>query len=158
MTQDSRNNLGLGPIPQPHPALKRLEKLVGTWVLTGRTLDARDDNISGWTTFEWMLGGFFLKATGEINFVGQVVQSVEIIAYDEAHQAFLSNVYSNLSGSVLPYQWDIQGNSLLHWMETSKYTGTFSEDGNTITGGWRPNEGTPATDGATYDAVMTRTQ
>jgi hypothetical protein len=33
--------------PTPDPALKRLERLVGTWELKGRTLDAKDDNISG---------------------------------------------------------------------------------------------------------------
>lgn len=45
--------------PQPDPALKRLEKLVGTWKLTGRTLSSKEDNITGWTTFEWMPGGIF---------------------------------------------------------------------------------------------------
>jgi hypothetical protein len=32
----------------------------------------------------------------------------------------------------------------------------ISEDGNTLTGGWRPEEGTESTDGNTDDAVMTR--
>ena len=44
--------------PKPDPAHKRLEGLVGTWTLKGRTLDSKEDNITGWTTFEWMLGGF----------------------------------------------------------------------------------------------------
>jgi hypothetical protein len=44
---------------QPDPALKRLEKLVGKWELKGRTLNSKEDNITGWTTFEWMPGNFF---------------------------------------------------------------------------------------------------
>src|SRR2546427_13283346 len=32
---------------QPSPALKRLEKLVGTWTIAGRTLDSDVDNIKG---------------------------------------------------------------------------------------------------------------
>ena len=38
----------------------------------------------------------------------------------------------------------------------SKYTGTFSEDGNILSGGWRPEEGTKKIPENTYDATMTR--
>jgi hypothetical protein len=34
-------------LSQPDPALKRLEKLVGTWELKGRTLNSTEDNITG---------------------------------------------------------------------------------------------------------------
>ena len=46
--------------PGPDPALKRLERFVGTWKVTGRTLDATQDNVSGRFSFEWLPGGFFL--------------------------------------------------------------------------------------------------
>jgi hypothetical protein len=85
--------------PKSDPALKRLEKLVGTWNLTGRTLDATDDNISGWNTFEWMPGGFLLQSTGQINFKGFVMNSLEIIGYDEASDTFRAQVYSSMYGS-----------------------------------------------------------
>lgn len=143
-------------IPAPDPALKRLEILVGKWELRGRTLAAKEDNITGWTTFAWMLGGFFLEARGEINFKGDVIQSLEIISYNPVSKTFPSYVFSNLSGSVLPYFWDVQGNTVTHWMESSRYTGTLSADGNTLSGGWRPLAGTKASDESTYDAVMTR--
>jgi len=42
--------------PQPDPALKALDVLIGTWDLKGRTLDSDEDNISGWNTFEWLPG------------------------------------------------------------------------------------------------------
>ncbi len=144
--------------PQPDPALSRLEKLVGTWELKGRTLNSKEDNISGWSTFEWLPGGFFLQIRGEITFKGLRSQSVEIISYDPTSQTFPSNVYSDMSGNVLPYQWDVQGNIVTHWTKGAKYTGTLSEDGNTLDGGWRPDEGAEITDGAAYDATMTRVQ
>lgn len=143
-------------ISQPNPALKRLEKLVGTWKLTGRTLSSKEDNITGWTTFEWMPGGFFLKSAGEINFKGFIIQSLEIIAYDPERKTFPSNVYSSMSGTVLSYEWDVQGNTVIHSGLGATYTGMFNEDGNLLIGGWRPNEGTESTDGAAYDATMVR--
>jgi hypothetical protein len=39
-------------IPKPDPALKRLDKLVGTWEIKGRTLNSKEDNISGRVTIE----------------------------------------------------------------------------------------------------------
>lgn len=143
-------------IPVPDPALKRLESLVGIWELRGRTLDSKVDDLSGWTTFEWMPGGFFLKVSGEIEFRGFKVQSLEMVAYDPKSQTFPSSVYTNMSGAVLAYQWEVQGNLVTHWMETAKYTGTISEDGNTLSGGWRPIEGKEGAENVAYDAVMTR--
>lgn len=152
----SNENTAPMQTPAPDPALKRLEKLVGTWTLTGRTLNAAADNITGWTTFEWLPGGFFLKSFGEITFQGILIQSLEIIAYDPKSQTFPSSVYSNLSGDALSYTWDVQGQTIIHSGLGARYTGTLSEDGNTLTGGWRPDDGTESTDGNAYDAVMTR--
>jgi hypothetical protein len=142
----------------PDPALGCLEKLVGTWELKGRTLSSKEDTITGWTTFEWMLGGFFLKMVGEITFHGSTMQSLEIIAYDPESRTFPASVYSSMSGTVLSYKWDIQGNTVIHSGLGATYTGTFSEDGKMLIGGWRPDEGVESTDGNTYDAVMIRAE
>ena len=48
-------------LPQPDPTLKRLDRFVGTWAMTGRTLGSDADNVSGRATFEWLPGGFFLQ-------------------------------------------------------------------------------------------------
>lgn len=140
-------------MPVPDPALKRLEKLVSTWDIKGRTPDSKEDNITGWMTCEWLPGGFFLKQIGEIDFRGFKVQSLELIGYDPSTQTFPSSVYSNMSGIALPYHWNVQGNNVTHWTEADKYTVTLSEDGKTLSGGWRPVEGK---EGVAYDAVMTR--
>ncbi len=54
---------------RPDPALRKLDVLVGKWNLRGRTLDTAEDNITGWVNFEWLPGGFFLQANGEIDFM-----------------------------------------------------------------------------------------
>src|SRR5687767_1288421 len=142
--------------PKPDLALKRLDVLIGTWDLKGRTLDSHEDNITGWNTFAWLPGGFFLKSTGEINFKGAMVQSLELIAYDPSTRTLTSNVYSNMDGNALPYSWDVQGNTVTHSDKTSRYTGTLSEDGKTLSGGWRPKEGEQESPENSYDAVMRR--
>ena len=140
----------------PDPALKRLEKLVGTWSIKGRTLDSQDDNISGRVTIEWLPGGFFLQQLGEMEFLGSKIHSLEIVGYDPSTKAFFSNVYSNMAGVPAPYEWDAQGNVVTHWTEESKYTGTLSEDGTILSGGWRPEEGKEGPENVAYDATMTR--
>lgn len=160
MTQNrstaSEMNVQIGQIPQPDPALKRFDRLIGKWELKGRTLDSKEDNITGWNTFEWLPGGFFLKSEGEINFRGDIVRSMEIIAYDAEQKNFPSSVYSNLSGDVIPYEWDVQGDTLIHAGLGATYKGTISGDGNTIIGGWRPDKGTTPVEGSAYDATMIR--
>jgi hypothetical protein len=76
--------------PQPDPALKRLEPLVGIWDITGRTLDSEDDNISGRLTFEWLPGGFFLQQRIEMDFAGLEIKSMDLIGYDPETGAFSS--------------------------------------------------------------------
>lgn len=141
---------------KPDPALRCLDVLVGRWELRGRTLDTSEDNITGWVNFEWLPGGFFLEARGEIDFMGLKVQSLEILGYDPETDIFPASVYSNMDGNVMPYYWDIRGNTVTHWTEGSHYTGEFSADGNTLAGGWRPQEGSEGGPESTYDAVMTR--
>lgn len=141
---------------RPDPALKRLEKLVGTWNLKGRTLDSRKYNILGWSTFDWLPGEFFLKSFGEISFRGFSVTGLEIIGYDQKKKTFSSTVYSNLSGEAHAYEWNVQGNSIVHSGLGWKYSGVLSNDGNTLTGSWRPDKGTKDVEGNSYDAVMTR--
>jgi hypothetical protein len=78
--------------PEPDPALKRLNILVGTWNIKGHTLDSKDNNVSARTTFEWLPGGFFLKQNFEADFVGMKIQSLEIIGYDPISDTFPSTV------------------------------------------------------------------
>ena len=144
-------------MPAPDPALKRLERLVGSWTITGCTLDSDEDNISGKVAFEWLPGGFFLQQRIEMDFAGFVeIESLELIGYDPSTQAFSSNAYSNLAPFALPYQWDLQDNVLRISTEASKFEGIFSEDGDTFSGGWRPIPGMEGPGNIPYDISGTR--
>jgi hypothetical protein len=142
-------------MPAPDPALKRLERLVGEWSLKGHTLDSEEDNIHAQVTIEWILGGFFQQQHGELDFKGSKIRALEIIGYDPSTKTFPSYVYSNMGSVPIRYQWDIRGNVVTHWTKGSKYTGTLSEDGNILSGGWRPEKGKVKPEN-TYDAIMVR--
>ena len=51
MADTTANTHGQSQPATPNPALKRLDRLVGTWKVWGPT-------IQGQVTFEWMDGGF----------------------------------------------------------------------------------------------------
>jgi Protein of unknown function (DUF1579) len=147
-------------MPQPDPALKRLDKFVGTWEMKGHTLDSKKDNVLGRTTFEWLPGGFFLQQRIELNFMGMELRSLELIRYDPETQTFPSSVYSNMSPVPLPYKWDVQGDNLTITVSygpvDATFQGKFSKDGKSFSGGWRPNPGADETINAPYDIAGTR--
>src|SRR5258708_25925470 len=155
-SKSAEKNPAIDRAQKPDPALKRLDKLVGTWKLNGRTLDSKVDNITGRVMIEWLPGGHFLLQRGEITLMGTTLQSLEIVGYDPATKVFPSTGYSSIDGTPHPYFWDVQGNVVTHWTEGSKYTGTFSEDGKVLSGGWRPDKGVESNGGNTYDATMIR--
>ncbi len=146
--------------PKPDPALKRLEKFVGTWEMKGRTLDSKNDNVFGHATFEWLPGGFFLQQRIELSFMGMDLRSLELIRYDPETQAFPSYVYSNMSPIPLPYKWDIQDDTLTisvaYGPIDATFKGKFSQDGKRFSGGWRPNPGADETINVSYDIEGTR--
>jgi uncharacterized protein YndB with AHSA1/START domain len=145
--------------PGPDPALKRLERFVGTWAIKGRTRDADHDNVFGKTSFEWLPGGFFLQQCMELDFMGLGVRGLEVIGYDPSTGTFPSTLYSNLTGVPITYTYDVQGDRVTIRTELAggaTYTGTFSDDGDTGSGGWRPDEGMEGPGNVAYDITATR--
>jgi uncharacterized protein DUF1579 len=140
--------------PGPDPAIQRLDRFVGTWEITGRTLDAEEDNVSGRLTFEWLPGGFFLQQRVQIDFMGLDIRGLEIIGYDPATGRFPSTVYSNLVGVPIPYEYDVQGDKVTIRTELAggaTFTGTWGGDGSSMSGGWRPDEGKEGPGNVAYD-------
>lgn len=90
--------------------------------------------------------------------MGFKFQSLEILSYDPSSQIFPAHVYSSMESTPRLYYWDAQGDTITHWTEGSKYTGTFSSDGNTLAGGWRATDGEHNENAANYDAVMIRVE
>ena len=103
--------------PKPNPALKRLERLVGTWIIEGRTLGSKDNNASGRVSIDWLPGGFFLQQRGEIEVRGSKVYGLEIVGYDPATDIFPSYVFSNVGEASGRYYWNVQGDVVTYWTE-----------------------------------------
>ena len=57
-------------LPQPDPALKRLDRLVGRWSMEGHLVGSDEMNIRGETEFRWLPGGFFLVQRAQIHLKG----------------------------------------------------------------------------------------
>jgi len=142
-------------MPRPDPALKRLEKFVGTWDMKGRTVGSDVDNVSGRATFEWLPGGFFLQQRIVLSFMGLEIESLELVGYDAETDAFPSTVFSNLAPMPLPYRWEVDEDTLTITVSygplDATFTGRWSEDGETFGGGWRPNPGADEIVNAPYD-------
>lgn len=133
----------------PHPDLSSLEKLVGTWNLSG---DAQ-----GQITYEWMEGGFFLMQQVDFEHDGHSIKGLEIIGHlrpfgEEPSEDIKSRFYSS-TGDTLDYVYELKENTLTIWGgekgSPAYFKGTISPDGNRCTGGW-------VYPGGGYTTIMTR--
>ena len=123
--------------PRPNPDLKHLDKLVGTWNVSGEA--------QGQIRFEWAEGGFFLIQHIELEYGGRKIKGIEFIGHtqgfgEEPGKELRSRVFSFLDGLTLDYVYELEGNMLTIWGgekgSPAYYKGTFSDDGKTMTGGW----------------------
>jgi hypothetical protein len=149
MAEDSSNSAVNSP-KTPNPALKKLDRLIGTWKITG-------PDVEGESTFEWMEGGFFFIHRFEMTQGGHKVKGIEYAGFDEATQTLRSHVMDT-TGSSLTYTWDVEGDTLWYWFGdkgSSDFSrSTFSPDGNTLTGRWQWYEADGKPGG--YEFTMTR--
>ena len=121
----------------PNPDLKSLDRLVGTWQVSG---DAQ-----GQIRYEWKEGGFFLVQHFDLVHDGRMIKGIEVIGHlqglDEVPgQEIRMRVYSFLDGLTLDYVYELAGDTFTIWGgekgSPTYYRGKFSNDGNTLTGGW----------------------
>jgi len=59
------------PTPDPSPELRALDRLVGTWAVTG--------GAEGTVTYEWMEGGYFLIQRVHLEQFGQQIEGFEVV-------------------------------------------------------------------------------
>jgi hypothetical protein len=147
--------------PTPDPALKALDQFVGSWTFKGHMVGSDEENIVGRATYKWLPGGFFLQQDVEIDFAGMFhVQSHELIGYDPQTRTFPSLIFSNMSPTPLPYRWEVDGRNVKitvsHGPLDATFTGAWSEDGNSFSGGWRPNPGADESINVPYDISGSR--
>ena len=136
--------------PTPNADLKNLERLIGTWKQSGE--------VDGEITYEWAEGGFFLLQHVNMVQYGNPIKGVEIIGHEAVFGSgptaeIKSRFYSFLDSMTLDYVYEMDGDTLTIWGgekgSPAYYKGTFSQDGNTLKGGW-------VYPGGGYEAVSTR--
>jgi hypothetical protein len=142
-------------LPTPDPALKHLDRFVGTWTMEGHLVGSDEIAITGEATYRWLPGGFFMEQHFKANFMGIDIDSTEMIGYDPQTGTFPSTVFSNLSPVPLPYRWEIDGDDVKIAVSypplDATFTGRWSEDGKSFEGGWRPNPGADEMVNVPYD-------
>jgi uncharacterized protein DUF1579 len=152
MADEAAQQAGL---PTPDPALERLNRFVGTWRMEGHLVGSEENNIKGEATYQWLPGGFFLEQRINLDFMGMQIESLELIGYDPETKTFPSTVFSNLSPAPLPYRWEVGDDtvkiSVSYGPLDATFEGSWSEDGESFGGGWRPNPGADETVNVPYD-------
>ena len=83
--------------PKPSPDLKSLDRLVGTWNVSG-------PEIHGQIKFEWMEGGFFLIQHIDFEHSGRKIKGMEIIGHlqpfgEEPSQDIKSRYYDTVGST-----------------------------------------------------------
>lgn len=127
-------------------ALRALERLVGTWTLSG------PDGLAGEVRYEWMDGRGFLVQHVDLRSAGEHTRGVECIGYDEATGELRSHFFG-AGGELLEYTYRLEGDLLRIWFggtdSPARFEGRFSADGRSNTGAWQwPGGG--------YASTMTR--
>ncbi|GGT19822.1 hypothetical protein ACFFV7_27670 [Nonomuraea spiralis] len=135
---------------EPSAALKALDRLVGSWTITG--------GAEGTVRYEWMPGGFFLLQHVDLTQFGRPVTGLEVIGnlrpFGEPAGADVVSRFYDSTGNTLDYVYELSGDKLTIWGGVkggpAYYEGTFSADGTTVTGAWvYPG-------GGGYESTMTR--
>lgn len=141
--KNKKHTAAIYQMPKPNPALRKLDRLIGTWKIQAR--DQSGSELTGKETYSWMDGGFFLKQEVDQNYAGQRITGIQIIGYerrwgsDEPADECTSHFFDNM-GNAWEYVWELEGNSLTVWGgyvgSPAAFKAQFSEDGNTLTGRW----------------------
>ncbi|GAA1721448.1 hypothetical protein [Nonomuraea bangladeshensis] len=121
---------------RPSAELKALDRLVGTWAVTG--------GAEGTVRYEWMPGGFFLFQHVELTHDGHRITGLEVIGnlrpFGEPVGADVVSRFYDSAGDTLDYVYELTGDKLTIWGgakgSPAYYEGTFSADGATVTGAW----------------------
>jgi hypothetical protein len=148
----STGGLEAPPPAEPNPDLRGLERLVGRWNVTG--------GAQGTASYEWMEGGFFLLQRVDLEQYGQRIRGMEVIGHNrdfmaEPDEDIRSCFYDSM-GNTLRYVYEAEGDTLTIWGgekgSPAYYRGTFSSDGDSLSGSWvYPG-------GGGYESTMTRAE
>ena len=133
--------------PTAERALSELEPLVGEWALEATWPDGTKWPGGGRVTFEWHPSGAHLIEHGTAD-LPEAPDNQSVIGCDGAKGTYVQ-LYSDERGVCRVYEMSIGNGEWKLWREgapfSQRFSATFSDDGNTITGRWEIAE-----DGADY--------
>lgn len=138
------------PQTGPSEGVRALDRLVGRWTVTG--------GAEGTVRYEWMPGRFFLLQHIELTQYGEPVTGFEVIGklrpFGEPDSEDVHSRFYDALGNTFDYVYELTGDTLMIWGgakgSPAYYRGTFSADGDTVTGAWvYPG-------GGGYESTMTR--
>jgi hypothetical protein len=121
-------------------ALERLDALIGRWKTQGWTSDAsggRADQIDAIDTYERLPGGALLHLV-DAQVGDQKVEGAELIGFDPARGSYVTQYF----GSEGPTAYEanlVEDDGTLVWImrsKTNRFSGTFNDERNLITGHW----------------------
>ncbi|MBV2366885.1 hypothetical protein ACFPZ0_01710 [Streptomonospora nanhaiensis] len=121
---------------QPSPAVQALDRLVGTWKVTG--------GAEGTVRYEWMPGRFFLVQHVELTQFGEPVTGMEIIGnlrpFGEPTGTDVVSRYYDSAGNTFDYVYDLDGDRLTIWAGArggpAYFEGAFDAGDTTLAGAW----------------------
>jgi hypothetical protein len=129
--------------PTAEHALRQLEPLVGEWTIEATWPDGRQWPGGGRVAFEWHASGAHLVERGSAD-LPEAPDNVSIIGCDAASGRYVQ-LYSDERGVCRVYEMTIGDGEWTLRREgepfSQRFTATFSDDGNTITGRWEAAEG-----------------
>jgi len=134
----------------PSAAVRALDRLVGTWRVTG--------GAAGTVTYTWVEGGHFLLQHLDLEQDGEPIRGLEVIGhlrpYGQGPSADVHSRYYDSTGATLDYVYELDGDTLHIWMgakgSPARFSGTFSDGDTVMVGAWEyPG-------GGGYDSTMTR--
>jgi hypothetical protein len=124
--------------PSARPALRRLEPLVGEWIIEAQGPDGKPWPGGGRVTFEWHASGAHLIERGTAD-LPEAPDNVSVIGCDAVNGTYFQ-LYSDERGVCRVYEMSMGDGEWKLWREgepfSQRFTATFSDDGNTITGRW----------------------
>ena len=133
--------------PTAEDALRKLDPLVGEWVLEGSPPGGEPWPGGGRSTFEWHPSGAYLVQRTMVE-LPEAPDSVCIIGCDAANGTYCQ-LYSDERGISRVYEMSIDDGEWKLWRTgepfAQRFSATFSEEGKTMRGRWEKAE-----DGANY--------
>jgi len=155
---DAREAIQTDGHDQPHPSLRALDVLVGTWHVSGGEPGSAEE-ISGESRYEWVEGGFYLRQHVDLNHGGREIRGTEYIGYDSETGNLRSYFFGNhapgpFARVALEYVYEVTDETVTIWGgdvgSPAAYRATLRDDRNSFAGAWEwPGGG--------YESTSTRT-